>query len=290
MRVPKTTAIKGKKAQAIVEFALTIPIALVLLLGIIEGGWLIFVYTSLTTAGREAARYGAGVGDTSSGTILYNDCGGIKAAAIRIGKYAGIQAENIHIYHDTGPVDSTPIEYCTAAHPTASFAQNDRILVKIDIIYTPITPMNIFPPFPLHTQNAHTILLGADVEAKQQIFSGGGQVCDVSKYTIVSQSNNLGPTDTVTIQNASGTGTSIVHVLIVWDTTSGPILNSISGIDTVLNLVSPLPNVGPAYSSDANIPFPVGQTGFTLTFSKVLKTPVIIRLTLAGDAQCAFGQ
>src|SRR5450759_1041110 len=67
----------NQSAQGMVEFALTIPIILLMILGIIEGGRLIFIYSSLAAAGREAARYGAGIGSLDSGTILYNDCAGI---------------------------------------------------------------------------------------------------------------------------------------------------------------------------------------------------------------------
>jgi Flp pilus assembly protein TadG len=285
MKTPKFDTVNGKKGQTVVEFALTVPIVLILVLTVIEGGWLLFTYTSLTSAGREAARYGAGVGDNSSGTILYNDCDGIKSAALRIGQFAGIKASDIHIYHDTGP-NTTKTEYCTVANPTANFAQDDRILVEINVIYTPISPLVHLPSFPLHSQNAHTVLLGANVVAVPQVFSGGGQTCDVSHYTVVSQSNILGPTDTVVIRNDSGTATSIVSVLIVWDTTGGPLLNSISGIPGL----SGLPSVGPSYSSSTSMPLPTGQTSFSLNFSKPLKSNVIIRLTLAGDNQCAFGQ
>jgi len=287
----------GEKAQAMVEFALTFPIVLVLVLGLIEGGWLMFVYTSLTAAGREAARYGAGIGNINPTTAMYNDCAGIKAAAIRIGHYAGIDPKNILIYNEHDSWDNTTspptktttkTEYCTLAKPTTSFAQDDRIVVAININYKPITPLGLIPSFPLHSQNAHTIVLGAKVEALPHVFPAVGQTCDVSKYSVVSQTFNSG-NDTVVINNSSGTKTSIVNVLIVWDTTSGPILNSISGIP---GLVTAFPSVGPAYTSDAAMPFPAGtNTSFTLNFSKAPKPPVIIRLTLPPiEDECAFGQ
>ena len=173
MKTPKLDTIRREKAQAAVELALTIPIVLVLILGIIEGGWLLFVYTSLTAAGREAARYGAAVGNISStGPISYNDCAGIKDAAFRIGRFAGITTDDprVKIYHDNGlPTTKTgylKTEYCkTASDIIKNFVQDDRILVEIDIIYTPITPMGIIPSFPLHSQNAHTVVLGAEVVA-----------------------------------------------------------------------------------------------------------------------------
>jgi Flp pilus assembly protein TadG len=281
---------RRNKGQAVVELALTLPIVLLLTLGIMEGGWLMFVYTSLSSAGREAARYGAGIGSNGSGTILYNDCNGIKAAAMRIGQFAGITASDIHIYHDTGPAATSRTEYCTTPTDTTTLTGNQRILVQIDINYRPISPVGPFQTFPLHSESAHTILMGADVVAKPQTFSGGGTICDVSKYTI-SQDQPLGPIDTITITNGGGTATKIVNILVVWDLTSSPVLNSIRDLanNPLPGLVG-LPSNGPMYTSAVNIPFAAGtMSQFKMNFSKTLKYPLLILLTLDTPENCNFG-
>ena len=48
-----------QNAQGMVEFALILPILLLVILGIIEFGRLLFFYSSVTSASREAARYGS---------------------------------------------------------------------------------------------------------------------------------------------------------------------------------------------------------------------------------------
>ena len=53
---------KKEDAQGMVEFALILPVLLMMLLGIMEGGRLLFFYSSVTTASREGARYGSAVG------------------------------------------------------------------------------------------------------------------------------------------------------------------------------------------------------------------------------------
>ena len=53
---------KKTLAQGIVEFALILPILLLLVLGIIEFGRLIFMYAIVTSSSREAVRYGAATG------------------------------------------------------------------------------------------------------------------------------------------------------------------------------------------------------------------------------------
>jgi Flp pilus assembly protein TadG len=45
------------KGQGITEFALILPILLLVILGIIEAGWLIWAYITVQNAAREAARY-----------------------------------------------------------------------------------------------------------------------------------------------------------------------------------------------------------------------------------------
>ena len=50
------------RAQAIVEFALVLMILMVVLVGILEVGRLMFMYAAINNASREAARYASAVG------------------------------------------------------------------------------------------------------------------------------------------------------------------------------------------------------------------------------------
>jgi Flp pilus assembly protein TadG len=52
LRVPR----RGTRGQSLVEFALVLPIFLLLLFGVIDGGRVIFMHTTLSQAAREAAR------------------------------------------------------------------------------------------------------------------------------------------------------------------------------------------------------------------------------------------
>ena len=295
---PRSPTPVGEKAQAIVEFALAVPLVMVMVLALFEFSRLIFVYTTITSASREAARYGAGVGSTDAGTMLYNDCNGIKAAAIRVGRFAGLNESDIHIYHDSGP-DTTQIEYCTNPSDTVHFGPDDRISVKVDAFYDPIMPLVNIPPFTLHSQNSHTILLGANVVAlPQPVNVGGGQTCDVSPYKIT-VSNPSGPEVQVFLLNTSDTNLTITNLLLVWDTSGSPVLQSINGIPGANPPSSPA-NLGPSYSTPLEWPFlsttdatpqPTPTPSFTITFSKALKNNLIIRLTVdLGGKTCAFGQ
>jgi hypothetical protein len=57
---------KKNRAQAIVEFMLALPVLLMLLYGIIEVGRLIFIFSSVANASRQAARYGSASGQISN--------------------------------------------------------------------------------------------------------------------------------------------------------------------------------------------------------------------------------
>ncbi|MBI1880601.1 MAG: pilus assembly protein, partial [Chloroflexi bacterium] len=46
-----------QKGQGLVEFALILPLLLLLLVGIVEAGRLIWAFITVQTAAREAARY-----------------------------------------------------------------------------------------------------------------------------------------------------------------------------------------------------------------------------------------
>ncbi len=58
---------KSQKGQAMVEFALVLPVLLILVLGSIDAGWLLYAKISTTAAAREAARAVSVLGKTEYG-------------------------------------------------------------------------------------------------------------------------------------------------------------------------------------------------------------------------------
>ncbi len=81
-RVPPSHPQKNHalRAQAIVELMLALPVLLMLLYGIIEVGRLIFIFSSVANASRQAVRYGAASGEIND-VAFYQDCDGIRAVA-----------------------------------------------------------------------------------------------------------------------------------------------------------------------------------------------------------------
>jgi len=136
------------KAQALVEFSLVIVILLMVIYGILEVGRLIFIYSSVVTATREAVRYGAVVGVNGAGDKFYQDCAGIRNTAKKLGFYLNLQDTNIEIKYDTGP-GTTVTDLCDAVDgvdEAVSLAFSDpthqpRMLVKVTASYRPIVPL-----------------------------------------------------------------------------------------------------------------------------------------------------
>jgi Flp pilus assembly protein TadG len=132
-------------AQALVEFALALPIFLMVVYGLLETGRLVYLYSAVTTASREAARYGAawGVNNTADMVPKYADCLGIKDTARKVGILLNLLNGNIVVQYDHGP-GTLPFLVCdrNSAGPdldvSAGVRTGDRILVTVNYTYSPI--------------------------------------------------------------------------------------------------------------------------------------------------------
>ena len=94
----------GKKnGQGLVEFALILPVLLLLLFGIIDLGWMVFNYSQLYHAMREATRYGSVVGFVPGQSQMTN-CPEIRNQVVRNAGFSGVRATTsyINIWYDDG--------------------------------------------------------------------------------------------------------------------------------------------------------------------------------------------
>ena len=146
--------------QGIVEFALILPLLLVFIFGIIEFGRLLFVYSAVITASREAARYGSAAGDNGSGTLRFRDCDGMIAAARRVGILANITA--VSISYDSGPGTALVSANCP---PGAGVIEGGRHRVIIEIVagYRPVVPLINIGTFNLRSRSTRTIYNNIEV-------------------------------------------------------------------------------------------------------------------------------
>ncbi|MCP4360589.1 MAG: pilus assembly protein, partial [Chloroflexi bacterium] len=152
------------EGQGILEFALVLPILLLLLFGVIEAGRLFFIYTATAAASREGARYGATVGEVSPGVPRYLDCTGIEDAVIRAGNMAAIDRNNIVIVYDGGfdsgipnPSDPTPTPYSDCPTTENSVSLGDRIVVDVITEYEPLVPIVNIDPMDIRAITARSI-------------------------------------------------------------------------------------------------------------------------------------
>ena len=162
------------RAQAMVEFALVMPILMLMLFGIFEVGRMIYVYSAVNNASREAARFGSTVGYDDYGEIKYKHCAGIREMARRSAYFLDLQDSAITITYDHGPTTTStpstiPFHTCTGdIDPGYFVTSGDRIVITVTAQYTPYTKLVPWGARTFISSSARTILSFVELE------SGGG--------------------------------------------------------------------------------------------------------------------
>lgn len=114
---------RSLKAQAMVEFALALPIFLLVIIGLMEAARLLFMYASVASASREAVRYGSAWGVNDAGVDKYKDCPGILDTIDRVAFLLDRSTLDIVIAYDDGPVD--------AANPTSDLVASCNVSTEV---------------------------------------------------------------------------------------------------------------------------------------------------------------
>jgi uncharacterized repeat protein (TIGR01451 family) len=136
------------KGQGLVEFALILPILLLVMLGTIEFGYVFTVYSGMFNAAREGTRYGA---------ISPLDQSGIDAKAREKIILIDPSAVNFTVMYDKGPG--------TALVDPAAVQIGDRVVLSITYDLPTITPViqPIIASLPVETQSARTVVSLGDL-------------------------------------------------------------------------------------------------------------------------------
>lgn len=165
------------KSQGLVEFALVLPIVVLIIFGLLETGRLLFIYSSVITSARGAVRYASATGVNDAGIPRYQDCDGIRNEARRTAFVNVIRDDQIVIQHDSGP-STTAITYCPAGTSVdTSFTpqSGDRVLVTVSTDFVPMVPGLLpFPSFTITASNARTILGSISVQSTPDSDGEGG--------------------------------------------------------------------------------------------------------------------
>ncbi len=194
---------KASPAQGMVEFAIVLPILLLIIFGIIAFGHFFFNYSLVVAASREAARFGAAVGLTENSIPRYRDCNQIRFAAVQSGKLAGVDGTDatISISYDQGPrTDGTTEVYedaagvpvgCPVDGVGPGFIElGDRIVVTVSTMYEPIVPLVNMQAMPLTATTRRTIMLGMPV-GEQPIAEASACVGTLTRIIPPNYDNDL---------------------------------------------------------------------------------------------------
>ncbi|WKZ38144.1 MAG: pilus assembly protein [Anaerolineales bacterium] len=186
---------KKTRAQAMIEFMLTLPVLIVLIYGTIEVARLIFIFSSVANASRQAARYGAASGEIDD-THYYQDCEGIRDVAnesafiitfdeIKITYDRGIAPDGTQI--PIGDIDPSP-DMDTCPVDENIIRNGDRIIVQVSATYEPIIPILPIEPLKVVSASARTFLISVPIVGSALPFSFAAESPTPSKIPTSSSS------------------------------------------------------------------------------------------------------
>ena len=147
MNKPKYSK-KSTHGQGLIEFALIMPVLLLMIMGIIDFGRMFYIYSAASNAVREAVR----VGSTSP-----TDCAGINQAARSQLTFIEQTAYTVTVRYDDG-ANLKPFA-CPPLPGQALVSGQDRVVVTVQADFSPLTPVisGMFPRLGLNYQAGRTI-------------------------------------------------------------------------------------------------------------------------------------
>lgn len=157
---PRQHTHRKQQGQSLMEFALILPLLLMLLLGTFDFARAVFMYAQLSNGVREGARYGSVTGlDESDPQFL--DCEGIRAATVRA-YGVPLTPDQITIEYDNG--NTLYLFTCDSRPGLSAIQMGDRIRVTARAQIRFITPvLSSFPPLSVTLTSARTVLRGGTV-------------------------------------------------------------------------------------------------------------------------------
>ena len=169
---------KKKKSigQGMVELALVLPLFLLLLYGIFEVGRLIFMYSAVLNASRDAARYAAAAdavrANDASYLEYYKDCNGIRDRARNVSAFVDLSSgDAVSIsYLDqilnvaTGEISEERIDGCdTLITDGRTLSLGDRVEVTVTALFGPLVPLLNLGEIPISSTTTRSIVAGVNI-------------------------------------------------------------------------------------------------------------------------------
>lgn len=158
------------------EFAIALPVLLMILVGTFEVGRLIFTYAAVNNASREAARYASAVGLNDAGNDKYRDCAAIREMAKRSAFFINLPNNNIQIKYYrpnkdadgkdvvvSGVLSEADLGYVcdqgSGEDPDVARPESgDRVKVTVTIAYSPMLKLIPIEARTITTSSTRTIL------------------------------------------------------------------------------------------------------------------------------------
>lgn len=151
----------GRRGQAIAEFAIALPVLIMILVGLFEVGRMVFIYSAVTNGSRNAVRYASAVGLGSDNLTKYNNCAVIKKIAVNSAYMAPVSKVEIKYDNGTGtalPGDSVCDVWTVGSVDTGiKVSSGDRVTVEVTAQYRPMVKLIPFPTRDIVSKNSRTI-------------------------------------------------------------------------------------------------------------------------------------
>jgi len=150
----------AERGATLVEAALVFPIVLLLLFGIVEFGRFLSASQGVSTAAREAARYGIAVGPSVNGIPRYTDCAEIKNAGVALSGLGAVGAADITVTYEN-PAGTTVADCQGGTAPSTSNIQDEfKVVVTVSKPFTELVPFTrIVLPDTVTASDKRTIYL-----------------------------------------------------------------------------------------------------------------------------------
>lgn len=126
-----------EKGQALVEFALTVPIFLMFVFGIIDLARILAGLAQTIDASRQAVRYGI-VDGLEANSYQYLDCEGIRQAALDTPGVNNLSEATINVYYEDS--EGNKIADCTTGMTAWDVNHGDVLAVHVEGGIRPVTP------------------------------------------------------------------------------------------------------------------------------------------------------
>lgn len=127
--MPSRRAQKGR-GQTLVEFAITLPIILLVVMGLVDLGRGVFTYNTLSQSARQASRY----------AIVDQNETRVRTTAIANAATLGLTASNVDVCFKTYDSTQSSCSSSTDNCPESTREIGCLAIVRVHVAYAPMTP------------------------------------------------------------------------------------------------------------------------------------------------------